>query len=524
MENEVNGNSKYKILLVEDDQFDQMAFKRMVKEQNLSYDYTIAGSVSKAKDFLEIDEFDVVIVDHFLGDGTAFDVLEVGKDNPVILATGAGDEELAVKAMKAGACDYLIKDHSRNYLKVLPEIIKNAVKHKKAEEELKKYHDDLEVLVRERTEQLAAEKELLSVTLSSLSDGVVAVDAEKKIMLFNTAARNLTGWKFESVDAKHVEEIFRVIDGKTKKPVESPIDKVLSSGEIATGSDHDMLVGKNGIGCSISATAAPIHKKDGEMIGIVMIFRDVSKEREIDRMKTDFISSVSHELRTPLTSIKAYIETILDDPNMPEGNKTEFLSIIDEESDRLANLIEGLLEISKIESGTLRVIRKPVDIAAVIKHVCSSLQPLVDKKDIRLKTVVSDDLGKFEGDKEKIQSLFANLINNAIKFTPEQGQVSVLVRNQDKELFIRISDTGMGIPKKDLPKIFDRFYRVHRPGTQIQGTGLGLAIVKEIVILHGGRIDIESEENKGTTFTIFLPLAADSMQGLIPVKQNGSAS
>lgn len=497
---------RYKVLLIEDDKIAQMAFERFVRDENLPYDYTIAGSVSQANSILSANKFDIVIVDYLLGDGTAFDVFDSIKDTPIIFATGAGNEDLAVKAMKAGAYDYLIKDPVRKHLKVLPEVMKNAMTRKKVEEELKKYHDNLEQLVRQRTEQLAQEKELLSVTLSSMGDGVVAVDAQKRIMLLNEAAENLTGWKFEEVGGKAIREIFRIINDSSKKAAENPIDKALKSGKIETTGERDALISRNGSEWPISATAAPIRKNDATTIGVVMVLRDVSQEREIDRMKTDFVSSVSHELRTPLTAIKAYTATILRDQNMTEQTRCEFLNIIDDESNRLARLIGDLLEVSRLDSGVVGITREAADIAAVINQVLSALGPVAEKKNIEVKVDTGDELGQLLGDESRIQSVVTNLVDNAIKFTPEKGQVCVSARQQAEELVIRISDTGMGIPEEALPKIFDRFYRVYRPGKQIQGTGLGLAIVKKIVTMNGGRIEVESEVDKGTTFTVILPL------------------
>jgi PAS domain S-box-containing protein len=506
METEITANSRCRILLVEDDKIDQAAFERLVKQQGLSYDYTIAGSFAQAKSILTSDKFDVAVVDYLLGDGTAFDVLQLTDDSPVIFATGGGDEEIAVKAMKAGAYDYIIKDVQRNYLKILPQVVEKALAHKKTTDALKQYHNNLEVLVKERTEQLEEEKELLAVTLCSMSDGVIAVDVQKRIILFNKVAENLTKWKYHEVQGKMVDEIFHLIDEKTKHTVESPIDKVLSSGQTETGSDRDALIARDGRECPISATAAPIRKNDGTMVGIVMVLRDVSSEREIDRMKTDFISSVTHELRTPLTAIKAYITTILRDHDMTEQTKHEFLTVIDEESDLLKNLIEAILEVSRIESGTVKFSREPVDITAVIEQVLSAVRQLADTKGIQLKVDIADSLGVLQGDEGKIQSMVMNLVGNAIKFTLENGRVTISARRAGCELVINVSDTGLGIPKEALPKIFDRFYRVHRPGKQIKGTGLGLAIVKEIVNMHGGRIEVESELDKGSSFTVFLPL------------------
>jgi len=507
--------TRYKVLLIEDDSIDQMAFERLVRDESLPYDYTIAGSVSEANSILGADRFDIIISDYSLGDGTAFDILDSIKETPVIFATGAGNEELAVKAMKVGACDYLIKDSERSYLKVLPEIVKNAVSRRKIERELKEYHDNLEALVKERTRQLAAEKELLSVTLSSMGDAVVVVDAEKRINLFNKVAQELTGWKFEQVQGKLADEFFKLINEKTKAPVESPIDKVFASGRIETGNIYDALIAKDGSECPISATAAPIYRNGGAMLGVVMVLRDVLREREIDRMKTDFVSSVSHELRTPLTSIKAYIATILRDPDMPERTKRQFLSIIDEESNHLADLIQDVLEISRIESGSIKIARQKVDITFVIERVITALEPLADSKSIRLKSNIPDELPELQADESRIQSVIMNLLDNAIKFAPQKGQVSINVQCRGQELAISVSDTGLGIPKEALVKVFDRFYRVHRPGKQIRGTGLGLAIVKKIVMMHGGRIELDSELNHGSTFTVILPLAAQPAEAAV---------
>jgi PAS domain S-box-containing protein len=499
-------NKRYKVLLVEDDRLDQMAFKRLVKEENLPYDYTIAGSTKQAKQILSTEKFDVIFIDYLLGDGTAFDILDSIAGIPSVFATGTGSEELAVKAMKSGASDYLIKDPARNYLKVLPEVVENSIRHKKAEEELKKYQEKLVELVNERTEELAEEKELLAVTLSSMADAVVAVDADDRIMLLNKAAEQITDWQFQQAKGKPVDGVIKICNEQTAQPIESPIDKVRESRKLETGTDHDILISRSGRQYPVSATAAPIRKNDGNMTGIVMVFRDVSQQREIDGMKSDFISSVSHELRTPLTSIKAYAETMLYDKNMTEQTRFEFLQIINEESDRLTNLINGILEISKIESGTIEIVRSRVRAADVLKRGAEELRHVAEKKHITFNCDIDENIPELLGDENKIHSMFTNLITNAIKFTPENGVITVSAKMRGEELVIKVSDTGLGIPQNDLNKIFGRFYRVHRPGKQIQGTGLGLAIVREIVIRHDGRIDVESELDKGSTFTVYLPV------------------
>jgi PAS domain S-box-containing protein len=389
---------------------------------------------------------------------------------------------------------------------------------------LKKSHTNLE----EKVEELAAEKELLSITLSGMSEGLIAVDIDKRIILFNTVAEELCGREFKEVEGKLVDDIFQLVNEQTKEPLESPITRALQSGETECGSENDVLLSKDSSECPVYTSAAPIREDKGGIIGVVMVFRDVSYEREIDRMKTDFVSSVSHELRTPLTSIKAYTDTILRDSSMPEETKSQFLVVISEETNRLAALIEDLLEVSRIASGTVKIERVFINIEAVIEKVLTAVKPLAEKKNIRLETKIPDGLPKLQADESKIESVVINLVNNAIKFTPEKGRVSIYIETANNEMLIRVSDTGMGMPKEALPKIFDRFYRVHRPGKQIQGTGLGLSIVKKIVTVHDGRIEVESETDKGTSFTVFLPLVSQNEQEttdvLVSTSENGRKS
>ncbi len=374
--------------------------------------------------------------------------------------------------------------------------------------------EESRVHLEEKINELATEKKLLSITLDGMSEGLIAVDADKRIVLFNTIAEDLSGWKFKEVEGKPVDDVLQIVNEQTNEPVKSTIDKALQSQKIERGTQHDVLISKNGRKHPVFISASPIDKSENAIIRIIVVFRDVSHERELDRMKTDFTSSVSHELRTPLTSIKAYTETILRDRNMPEEVQLEFLAIIDEESNRLATLIEDLLEVSRIDSGTVKVKCKLVDISSVIKRVSTALEPLAQKKNIQLKTNIENELPELNGDESKIESVIINLANNAIKFTPEHGEVAIDIKTANDEMIISVRDTGMGIPKEALSKIFDRFYRVYRPGKQIQGTGLGLSIVNKIVTMHNGRIEVESEVGQSTTFTVFLPLKDKGWDGM----------
>lgn len=243
---------------------------------------------------------------------------------------------------------------------------------------------------------------------------------------------------------------------------------------------------------------------------LIAIERDRAKQKisvleELNRLKNEFVSNISHELRTPLASIIGFSETIDSDHEMPESMKIEFNQIILNEAKRLSKLINDVLDISKIEAGKITLHKVEFDVILLLKNVVNRLVPKAEAKDVVLSFEIPSEEVLLHLDKERIEQVFENLINNAIKFTPEGGRVAVFAQGFYKEFEVIISDTGIGIPKKDLPFIFQKFYRVSRPGSEIPGTGLGLALVKQIIDLHKGLITVQSEEEKGTTFIIKLP-------------------
>jgi signal transduction histidine kinase len=213
--------------------------------------------------------------------------------------------------------------------------------------------------------------------------------------------------------------------------------------------------------------------------------------------------------------------SIVSDEVAGKINKDQrnFLNIAERNINRLVRLINDVLDFQKLEAGKMKAHIQENNINEVVEEVQKTMLPSAKKKGIDILLELDDSLPKARFDRDKIIQVLTNLVSNAIKFT-EQGRVSVGVQPRDEELVIRVSDTGMGIPKDELPKIFERFYRVHRPGTQIQGTGLGLTIVSKIVMMHGGRIEVESEVGKGSTFTVFLPLSGEPAPEVLSEKMD----
>jgi PAS domain S-box-containing protein len=280
--------------------------------------------------------------------------------------------------------------------------------------------------------------------------------------------------------------------------------------------DNEKVEGMLGIGRDITERifdqekTKELNNKFIEANRLIAIERDRAKQKisvleELNRLKNEFVSNISHELRTPLASIIGFSETIDSDHEMPESMKIEFNQIILNEAKRLSKLINDVLDISKIEAGKITLNKMEFDVILLLSKVIERmLKKAVDKNVVLSVEIPSEEVMLYL-DKERIEQVFENLLSNAIKFTNEGGRVAVFAQSFYKEFEVIISDTGIGIPKKDLPFIFQKFYRVSRPGSEIPGTGLGLALVKQIIDLHKGLITVQSEEDKGTTFIIKLP-------------------
>lgn len=245
--------------------------------------------------------------------------------------------------------------------------------------------------------------------------------------------------------------------------------------------------------------------KEKNNFNLILFIRDITEEKRLEDIKRDFVANVSHELRTPLASIKGYSETLIDGAMDDKKVSKNFLNIIDKQATRMARLIDDLLILSRIESEPFKVETKSLDIATLAKSTVSSLNKHAIDKKIDLQLTIENNLPKVHGDEDRLEQVFVNLIENAIKYTPEEGKVFINIYKKDENVVTTVKDTGLGIPKVDLPRIFERFYRVDKARSrEMGGTGLGLAIVKHIIQGHGGDIKVESEMGKGTEFLFTL--------------------
>jgi signal transduction histidine kinase len=242
--------------------------------------------------------------------------------------------------------------------------------------------------------------------------------------------------------------------------------------------------------------------------GAVLVFHDITELRRLEKVRQDFVANVSHELRTPVASIKGYAETLLNGAMEDKQALIEFLTTIHDNSDRLVNLINDLLDLSRIESGRMKIVPVPMGAAPVIRRCLSILEKTIQDKKLSVSMDVPENLSKVLADEARFSQVVLNLLDNAVKYTAEGGSIGIKALSSDKMIQFDVTDTGIGIPEQDLPRIFERFYRVDKARSRDQGgTGLGLSIVKHIVLSHGGEVWASSQLGHGTTFSFTLPQA-----------------
>ncbi len=365
---------------------------------------------------------------------------------------------------------------------------------------------------RDITDRITAERALrletsrLSVTLANIVDGVITTDSAGAITLLNTAALRILGASESELLGFPLAEVFRLRRSNTSADGD-PVAQVLGSGVAwETGSSRnewrwlDTLDGRQ---LRVVASIAPI-RGSVDNAGLILVFRDVSKEFEVEELKRDFVSAVSHELRTPITSMKGFLDTVLGDPEMPVEVRTEFLGVVRSQLKRLAGMVEKILQFSRLEAGQ-KMELAAFDLTALAGEIVAELTPISGSRSVAIDWDGPNIPVEILADREQIRSVLVNLLTNAIKFTPDGGSVGIGVREDGGETVVAVRDTGIGIRAEDLPNLFQRFYRAPSSGQHAPGTGLGLSIVKEIVQRHGGQIHVDSRPGEGSTFTVRLP-------------------
>ncbi len=419
-----------------------------------------------------------------------------------------------------GVLDYRIPVRSKDEIAVLSEAFNEMTV------KLKESYDGLEEKVKVKTKELShkvveiekvnqdlgvakknveKEKVAYEALLTSIGEGMIAADRNGRIVIMNQQAENMLGMKSLDVVGKKVFECVTCVDdGECDvAPERRPVYQALQSGRKAIS--NAFYVHKDMGKFPVAVTVSPIIM-GGRTIGAIEIFRDITKEKEVDKMKTEFISTVSHELRTPMTVIREGLALVLDDSlGSINGDQREALGLSLESIDRLRRIIDNLLDISKIEAGRLEIKMNMVDFVSVAKQVEKTFENRVGDLGLKLLTTTSHKSIEAHADRDKIIQVFVNVIGNALKFT-EKGGIEISVTDTGESIVCAIQDTGKGISKEDIPQVFGKFKQFGQTSkTGEKGTGLGLSIAKGIVELHRGQIWVESEPGKGTRFAFRIP-------------------
>jgi two-component system phosphate regulon sensor histidine kinase PhoR len=335
--------------------------------------------------------------------------------------------------------------------------------------------------------------ELLAI-LTSMSDGVIATDTRQRVVLVNQVAAALLGFDAEGAQGKRLFELVR------NEPVLRAAAEVLADG----GRRTFQVSPSAGRYLDVSACTFPA---DGEPAGLVLVAHDTTRSVRYQELRKEFVANVSHELRTPLTVIKGFTETLMDGALQDPVAGPKFLGTIRKHVDQLTNLVSDLLELSRLEGSPELPRPVRIDLGALVRRVVDLLQPTAQKKSHTIALAVGPELPCMLGNPDYLERAISNLIDNAIKYTPEGGTIRVAARQEADRAVIEVQDNGIGIPADDIPRIFERFYRVDRSRSrEMGGTGLGLSIVKHVVQVHGGSIEVTSTPGAGSCFRLRIPL------------------
>jgi len=348
--------------------------------------------------------------------------------------------------------------------------------------------------LKETMEEISDEKEKMEAILINMADGVIALNSKSEVIHINPAARRMlsidrdpTGETFEPV----LKDLFKInLEEFLGEDVKAP-EVLVKMGEMV-----------------VKSIIAPL-KRESRVIGLILVLQDITKQFSLENMRKEFVANVSHELRTPLTTIKSYAETLLDGAMDDPSTAHQFLSVVDNEAERMTRLVNDLLELSRLDNKETRWNKKPVSPSEILRDVVSKMIVNIKKKNLALETDIPEHSADIFADRDKIEQVFQNILSNAIKYTPEGGKIFIRQDQAGGKARIVFGDTGIGIPKEDQPRLFERFYRVDKTRSrELGGTGLGLSIAKEIVEAHDGSIAIGSEPGQGTQVTILLPAVA----------------
>lgn len=476
MENEI-----IKLLLVEDNADDALLIKRKLDNSvRARFRIHVTTTLANGLSFISSQPPDLILADLGLPDSrglqTVYSIMADAPHIPLVVLSGFDDEATAIKAVQAGAQDYLVKGQIDN--PQLERSLYYSIERARLQNEIDKHHKRI----------ISFQTNLYKV-LDKNADAILVIDEDKHVLFSNPAAGELMGRSQK--DLLKEEFNYMLMPGKTEEIEIIQPDKTKKTAEMSV--------------VDIDWEGSPAY-----LISIHEITQRKQMEdrlRQIDQMKSEFLSNVSHELRTPLQSISGFTKLILNGEVPDKQTQQEFLQIIDRETAHLGYLINSLLDMSHLESGRFQINRKAVALRHTVMDALQIFDGLARQKKIRLCKELSENIPETEVDKERIRQVIINLVGNAIKFSDPGSSIKIRAGVKKGEFFFEVTDHGTGIREKNMKNLFHRFYR-EEGETARGGTGLGLFISKQIVEAHGGRIQAESKYGEGSTFRFTLPLNA----------------
>ncbi len=339
--------------------------------------------------------------------------------------------------------------------------------------------------------EISSEKNKVVTILNYMADGVLAYDLKGNVIHVNPAARKYLGDDI-------AEKTFQDFAGNTGLDIQ--IENIIYLEE-ASVKEFDTVI--NNLFIKVYFAVFTDTNKRPE--GFIVVLHDVTEEQKLDNMRREFVANVSHELRTPITSIKSYSETLLDGAVEDRETTEHFLNVINTEADRMTRLVKDLLQLSRLDNQQVSWNMGEVPIKELVRDIVDRMILQAEHKHQKLESYVIGEIPNIKGDKDRLEQVFVNLISNALKYTPENGEITIYIGRIYNDIYVKVADTGIGIPADSLPRVFERFYRVDKARSRdMGGTGLGLSIAREIIQAHGGTISISSEEKKGTEVTVRL--------------------
>ena len=487
---------KIHALVVDDEKVVRDGCRRVLTGKG--YEITTAENGQEALDILAAQEIDILLLDLKMPVMGGEEVLQKTRDTyphiPVIVITGHGTVDTAVECMKKGAYDFITKPFQIDQFMIT---IGRAADKRRLELKARQFEaENIRNLY-----DLNLEKSRLRTIINRMANGVMVTNRNLEVVLHNPALMRLMEISERPKAPTPISEVVKdtaLID---------TLKQLLSDEEPEGESISQEIQLKEN---TLRALSAPAVDPDRTIAGTVTVLEDITAFKQLDQMKSDFVNMVAHELRSPLVAIRQINSVLLEGLAGPlEEKQQDFVKRGMNKIDSLLSLINDLLDIAKLEAGKFVQHQVPTDIGNIIEEIVALMEPRAQEQSIVLNHFF-ENLKPVQADPKRIEEIFNNLISNAINYSPEGGRVTISAKGLGEYMEIRVEDTGVGITKEELPKIFDKFYRVKNPKTrQVIGTGLGLAIVKGVVDAHQGSIQVESVPDVGTTFKVLLPMIDD---------------